>query len=292
MSRKAEKMNHKTILSNGIEMPYLIQGLPLIMGLKNINQKQFLDIIINSVNAGIHGFDTSHDYGESEHFLGRSVNFLIKEGYKRDDFFIVTKIGNSQQYEGLIEKYVDKALRTMRLDYIDVVLLHWPVPNYYIDNWKKLEKIYEKGKIKAIGIANTRVRHLETLLSSDIEIVPHVVQTEIHPFNSCEDVRLYCQRNKIGLQSCSSLCLMIDKVRKNPILNTIANNNNCSVAQVMLLWLINKNISPVFRAFKEKHIKEMSSLFEITLSESEICEIDSLNENFRFHPESLNCAGF
>lgn len=285
-------MKHKKILSNGIEMPYLIQGLPLIMGLKNINQKQFLDIIINSVNAGIHGFDTSHDYGDSELFLGRSVNCLMRDGYKRDDFFIVTKIGNSQQYEGHIEKYVDKALQTMHLEYIDVVLLHWPVPDYYINNWRKLEKIYEKGKIKAIGLANTRVRHLEALLSTDIEILPHVVQTEIHPFNSCEDIRFYCKKNQISLQSCSSLCLMIDKVKKNPILNRIANNNNCSVAQVMLLWLIHKDVSPVFRAFKENHIKEMSRLFELTLSDSDIREIDTINENYRFHPESLNCAGF
>ena len=187
---------------------------------------------------------------------------------------------------------MDLALKTMKLDYIDLVLLHWPVPNYYIPNWKKLEKVYAKGKVKAIGIANTRIRHLENLLKADIQESPHVIQTEIHPFNSCEDLRVFCNQNKIVLQSCSSLCTMIDKVKKNRVLNDVAKEQGKSVAQIMLRWLIQLNIAPIFRAFKENHIREMSALFDFELSEDNMAEISNLNEDFRYHPESLNCAGF
>lgn len=286
-------MNNNIIkLSNGSEMPFLFQGLPLIMGLKSIGRKQFEDIVTSSMENGIYGFDTSHDYGKSEEYLGHSFGKLMKNGKNRELFFVVTKIGNGQQYEGHIEDYVDLALKTMKLDYIDLVLLHWPVPDHYIPNWKKLEKVYAKGKIRAIGIANAQVRHLEKLMKADITEKPHVVQTEIHPFNSCDDLKEFCNQNNIAMQSCSSLCLMIDKVKKNPILNRIAEEKGKSVAQVMLRWLIQQNIAPIFRAFKQNHICEMRDLFDFSLNDDDLIMISSLNENYRFHPESLNCVGF
>lgn len=111
------------------------------------------------------------------------------------------------------------------------MLLHWPVPDHYIENWKKLEKIYRKGKVKAIGIANARVRHLKAM--EDVaEIMPHVVQTEIHPFNVCEDLQEYCKSKHIALQACSSLCLMITLVKENPILLQLGVKYNKSVAQI------------------------------------------------------------
>lgn len=285
-------MIQKIQLSNGKEMPFLFQGLPLIMGLASLGSKQFECIVSDSINNGIYGFDTSHEYGNSEKFLGLSFKKIMEKGLNRDDFFVVTKIGNGQQYEGHIEEYVDKALKTLKLDYIDLVLLHWPVPDLYIPNWKKMEKVYEKGKVHAIGIANARVRHLENLLKADINESPHVVQTEIHPFNSCENLRYFCYQHSIALQSCSSLCLMIDKVKNNPILNEIAKNKGKSVAQIMLRWLIQLNVAPVFRAFNQDHIHEMSELFNFELFEDEMSKLSTLNENFRYHPESLNCAGF
>lgn len=285
-------MNNTIRLSNGKEMPFLFQGLPLIMGLKSIGRNQFEEIVANSMSNGIHGFDTSHDYGKSEDYLGSSFQELMKKGINRDDFFVVTKIGNAQQYEGHIEDCVELSLKTLQLDYIDLVLLHWPVPDHFIPNWKKLEKVYESGKVGSIGIANARVRHLKQLLDSDINEKPHIVQTEIHPFNSCEEIRTYCKQQDIALQSCSSLCLMIDKVKKNPLLNRMASKYEKSVAQVMLRWLIQLNIAPIFRAFNEKHIVEMRELFNFNITKEDIDRISSLNENYRFHPESLNCAGF
>ncbi len=283
---------NNVVLSNGISMPRLIQGLPLIMKLAKINKAEFIQIVRTSFDAGISAFDTSHDYGKSEEYLKYAFRELEESGVERKCFFVTSKIGNSQQYAGNIEKYVDDSLKTMGLDYLDLMLLHWPVPGLYIDNWKKLEKVYKKGKIKSIGIANAQIRHLKALLSSEIEIVPHVLQTEIHPFNSCEDIRAYCNKNKISLQSCSSLCLMIDKVKYNSLLNELGSKYGKSVAQIMLKWLLQNNVSPVFRAFKQKHIEEMKDLFDFTLSEDDMKKISGLNENYRYHPESVNCAGF
>lgn len=278
-------------LSNGIDMPRLFQGLPLIGGLASIDRNRFLSIIRNSYKYGIKGLDTSHDYGKSEEFIKYSIKKLKNEGIDRSSFFICTKIGNSQQYEGKIEAYVDSSLKIMGLDYIDLMLLHWPVPGKYLENWHKLGKIYEKGKVRAIGIANAQVRHITNLVENS-EFHPHVVQTEIHPFNTCEEVREYCVENNIALQACSSLCLMIDMVKYNPILLSLSAKYEKSVAQIMLRWSLQSNIAPIFRAFKEQHMLEMSDLYSFDISKEDMLLIDALNVNFRYHPESLNCAGF
>lgn len=285
-------LKENIILSNGVEMPRIFQGLPLIMGLSNVNFKTFKTIIENSLKANIKGLDTSHDYGKSEEFIGKSIKSLIQEGKaQRSDFFVTSKIGNGQQYEGNIEKYVDKSLKLLGLKQLDLMLLHWPVPNHYIENWKKLENVYKSGKVRAIGIANVRVRHLKAM-ENCVEIMPHVVQTEIHPFNTCEEERTYCNVHHITLQACSSLCLMIPMVRENPILMQMGDKYNKSVAQIMLRWSIQNNIAPIFRAFKAHHIKEMSELFSFEISEADMQIISNINIDYRYHPESLNCAGF
>lgn len=280
-------------LSNGLEMPRCIQGLPLIMGKEKITYKEFFEIIKNSILNNIMGFDTSHDYGKSEEFIGKSISELIKAGeIKREDVFITSKIGNSQQYEGEIEDYIDESLQKLKVEYIDCMLLHWPVPNIYIDNWRKLEKVYNNGKVKSIGLANAKVRHIVALEQSDVNIIPHVIQTEIHPFNTNVDLRDHCFKKNIALQACSPLCQMIPEVTDNSLLRMLSNKYGKSIAQLMLRWSLQQNINPVFRAFKVHHIKEMSNLFSFNISSDDMVLIDSLNQNYRFHPESSNCAGF
>jgi len=278
-------------LYNGVVMPKLIQGLPLIMGL-NMPQKQFDEIIRCSLRCNIYAFDTSHDYGKSERYLGNALSLLCKEKINRKDIFIVTKIGNGQQYAGNISECVDQALKTLQTDYIDLMLLHWPVPNHYIENWKKLEKVYESGKVKAIGIANAQVRHLEALLSADINCAPHVVQTEIHPFNTCRDLVDYCKEKNIALQACSALCMMISMVKENTVLQSIAKQKNRTIAQIILRWHVQQTIAPVFRSYDEKHLEEMREIYNFELSLPEMEVISGLNSDYRYHPESLNCPGF
>lgn len=290
--RSSSSNSEFVTLGNGVKMPRLFQGLPLICGLDSIGLKDFIEIVRNSVEFGVYGFDTSHDYGKSEEFLKESFIKLQQEGVSREKLFVVSKIGNAQQIEGNIAECVDTSLRTMGLDYIDLMLLHWPVPGFYTENWSRLIDVYRSGKVRCIGIANAQVRHLEALAKTGLEVQPQVVQTEIHPFNSCGEVRGYCANHGIALQSCSSLCLMIDKVKKNPLLLELGAKYGKSVAQIMLRWLLQINIAPVFRAFKKKHLQEMQDLFRFNISEQDMAAIASLNEDYRFHPESLNCPGF
>jgi diketogulonate reductase-like aldo/keto reductase len=286
-------MNNKIMLYNGISMPSLIQGLPLIMSMKKINFCAFERIITSSVKNGINGFDTSHDYGKSEKYLGKAIRGFEKRGVlKREDIFITTKIGNGQQYEGNIEYHVNMALDRLRVTYIDLMLLHWPTPNCYINNWKKLEKIYESGKIKSIGLANCTERHLFALFNSGIKYKPHVVQFEYHPFRTVAGLVKMCKDNNIAVQAYTSLCQMIPLVTENELLKKLVVKYKKTIAQILLRWDMQQNIVPIFRSYNENRIRENTQIFDFVIDEYDMQQIFGLNIDYKYHPESMNCPGF
>lgn len=294
MILKHTKMNnHYIILRNEVKMPLLIQGLIMICGFEKLKIEKFHNIMSDTISTGIYGFDTSHDYGKSELFIGKSLDRLLKERViSRDDLFIQSKIGNEQQYLGNIEDCVDEALKKLHIDYLDLMLLHWPTPDFYVENWKKLEQVYQKGKIKAIGIANVQIRHLEALIKHSCDILPHVIQTEIHPLYINDDLLNYCVENNIVVQACTPLCCMIDMIRHNPILIRLAQKYNRSIAQIILRWHYQRNTIIVFRAYNKTHMEETANIFDFSLENDEIIEISSLNCHYRYHPESLNCPAY
>lgn len=115
------------------------------------------------LKVGFRAFDTARDYG-NEPIVGQVMKeCLAEQGLKREDVFITTKIGNGQQKLGNIEEQVDISLKNLQTDYIDLWMMHWPYPGYYVDTWHKMEKIYKSGKVRAIGMANFRIRHFEHL---------------------------------------------------------------------------------------------------------------------------------
>ena len=280
------------ILNNGVKMPLVIQGLSLLNN-SNLSFDNFYDVLCVSIKSGIRAFDTSHAYGDSEKFTGKAINQLLTEGrISRDELFITTKIDNEQQYSGDIEQAVDDALQTLRLEYLDCMLLHWPLPNKYIDNWDKLTSVYKKGKVKSIGFANMQERHLDKLIACGAKEIPHIIQIEHHPFYTNEKL---CQRllnEGIGIQAYSSLCRRVSFVTENEILRQLAQKYGVSIASIILRWDIQRGIAPIFRSFNPKHIHELLRFRDIELSKEEITDISNLNINYKFHPESVCCPGY
>lgn len=273
-------------LSNGFEMPCLIQGIPLAGPNAGMGFKEFDKIVHLSIDCGVRAFDTSAAYGPSEEAIGKIMPTL-----KREDLFFTTKISNDQQAKGNIEECVDRALRLMKTDYIDCMLLHWPYPGY-IDNYKILEKEYKKGKLRSIGIANTQVRHIKRLRQDDITVMPHIMQTEVHPFRTEKEMLKACKENGIVIQACSSLMGMRPMVLRNSVLNQLAEKYEKTLSQIVLRWHIQRGIAPVFRAFKEHHLKQSTDVFSFELSAEDVEKISTLNQDYRLHPESMNCPGY
>lgn len=281
------------MLSNGVEMPLLIQGLPLILDFKDVSKKDFTDLILYSMRSGVRAFDTSREYGMSENYIGYALRQAFKEQVaKREDIFITTKIGNREQYEGRIEAYVDHSLRTMKLEYIDLMLLHWPTPDCYIENWGKLEKVYKSGKVRAIGMANCLERHLQAIGEAGFDTLPQVVQFEYHPFRTVPSLVAYCKAHGMQMQAYSALCLMIQMVVENRLLKELAVKYHCSIPQIMLRWVMQQDIAPIFRTYKMKNLKSNLELDGLVLEKEDMQRLFELNINYKYHPESLNCAGF
>jgi len=280
-------------LSNGAQIPMQMMGTSVWdrVGDWKTLQSKMNNAISYCVTNGLAGLDTSRDY-HNESQLGIIFQKLISSGEcSRDNIYITTKVGNGQQRYRRMADEISQSLKALRLEYVDLWLLHWPLPDYWIDNWKQLCDIYETGKVKAIGIANCRERHLEELLKNGLPL-PHVVQIEHHPFRTVPNFLKICAENYIQVEAYSSNCLMLPFVRNNNVLNRIASSHNKSVAQIMTRWHIQHRVIPIFSSFSINHIKENIDVYDFELSDEEMQQIFALDEDYKYHPESLNCPGY
>ncbi len=159
----------------------------------------------SSLDLGYRSIDTAALYGNEE-----SVGQGIKEsGIPREELFITTKVWNTDQgYESTLAAF-EKSIKKLHLDYIDLYLIHWPVKGKYIETWKALEKLYQEGKVKAIGVSNFQVHHLKDLVANSTE-KPVVNQVELHPRLIQEEVRTYCKQMDIAVEAWSPLSRGLD----------------------------------------------------------------------------------
>jgi len=274
------------VLNNGVMMP------PIVETTNWMDYPQMKTLVTEGLKVGFRAFDTARDYG-NEPIVGRVIKECLKQqGMKREDVFITTKIGNSQQALGNIEEQIDMSLRNLQTDYVDLWMMHWPYPDYYVDTWHKMEKVYKSGKVRAIGMANYRVRHFEHLFKEGVEIIPHCVQFELHPMRTAEDIVSYCREKNIAIQAYSPLCRMIEPIRNSELLKAIAEAHKKSIAQVILRWHYQNHTVPVFKSLKPHRLKENFDIFDFELSEDEMKKVSSLDQDYKYHLESASCPGY
>lgn len=279
-------MMSKILLSNGVEMP------PIVETTNWMDYPVMKELVSAGLKIGYRAFDTARDYG-NEDVVGRVMKeSLAEQGLKREDVFLTTKIGNSQQTLGNIEEQVDISLQNLQTDYIDLWLMHWPYPDHYVDTWRKMERIYKSGKVRAIGMANFRIRHFEHLFKEGVDVIPHCVQMELHPLRTAEDIVAYLRERNIVVQAYSPLCRMIPKIRENVLLKAIADAHGKTVGQVILRWHIQNQTVPVFKSLKPKRLQENLDIFDFALSDEEMKTVSSLDEDYKYHLESTSCPGY
>lgn len=243
-------------------------------------------VVSCAIENGIRTFDTAPSYG-AEKILAR---ILLESGLKRDDFAIQTKIDAWQMMDGNIEKFVDSAMQKMNVQYIDNLLIHWPLPDYLEDTWNKFQKIKASGKVLKIGICNTRSRHLKSY--DAVGISPDIVQVERNPLRTCEREIAFCKQKGIEVQAYSPLCKMDKRLSESSIIQSLAKKYDKSIGQIILRWHIDTEIIPIFTSTKEQRIREYADLFNFTLHIDDIAAISALNINYKFYLESCFCPGF
>lgn len=244
-------------------------------------------IVQSAFDVGIPAFDTAPSYG-TEEMLGKALANVA--GQKRDSFFCSDKIDAKQMYEGKVKQHVEQRLRMMRLDYFDLQLIHWPLPQYVDRTWKQMSELKSEGKIKSIGICNVRVRHLEQYAT--LGIIPDYVQIERHPLNTCKAEVDYCHNHNIKVMAYSPLGRMLPEIRSSKILSDIASKYGKNIGQVILRWHLDSDVIPVFGTRKEQRLRENTDINDFKLTEQEADSIEMMNNNTKIFLESWGCPKF
>lgn len=262
-------------LNNGIEMPILGFGVFQI----NDNDET-ADCVKIAIKHGYRSIDTAMIYG-NEAGVGKGIK---ESGIKREDLFITTKVWNSDQGYDETLKSFESSMERLMLNYLDLYLIHWPVPknNKYIETWKALETLYRDGKVRAIGVSNFNISHLENIITQ-CNIVPAVNQVEFHPWFLQTELFAYMKQKGIFAEAWSPLGhgALLD----NEILIEIAKKYNKTVAQVIIRWDIQKNVITIPKSSKEDRIASNANVFDFELSDQDIKTIESLNKNHRTGPD-------
>ena len=265
-------INTTFTLNNGVEMPLFGLG---------VFKSQDGDEVINAINwaldAGYRLIDTAAIYG-NEVGVGAAIR---NSGVPRDEIFVTTKVWNSAQREGRVLEAFDESLEKLGLDYVDLYLVHWPVKGKYKETWKQLESLVKTDRVRAIGVSNFLPHHLDDLMQ-DAEIVPAVNQVEFHPRLQQPELIAACRNYGILPQAWSPI--MKGRVLDVPELVEIGNQYGKSAVQVTLKWMLQRNISTIPKSVKEARIQANSDLFDFTLTDDEIAQINQLDTGGRIGP--------
>jgi diketogulonate reductase-like aldo/keto reductase len=271
-----KSLKDTTILHNGVKMPWF--GLGVYKA--QVGEETF-QAVKAAIKAGYRSIDTAAFYENEE-----SVGQAIKEaGVPREDLFITTKVWNSDQRNDTVLQAFETSIKKLDLDYVDLYLVHWPVKEKYKETWKVLEDLYRQGLVRAIGVSNFNIHHLEDL-QADAQIKPMVNQVELHPFLTQPELRDYCKKQEIQIEAWSPLGR--GRLLDHPVLKEIGANHNKSTAQVILRWDLQNRIVTIPKSITESRIIENASIFDFALTESEMGKINDLNENRRFGTDPDN----
>lgn len=268
-------------LNNNILMPCL--GL----GTYPMNGDSLVQTIRYATQIGYCSFDTATAY-KNEEFIGPAILASMNSGIKREELFITTKISNKWQRDGDIRRTFYSSLERLRLDYLDLYLMHWPNPGTYIDTWKRMEELYAEGKVRAIGVSNFHEHHLEHLLEH-AQIIPAVNQIELHPLLSQREIVNYCESLGIKIISYSPLARMDEKLIQHEVLREIALRHQKTVPQIILRWNLEMGYAVIPKTENPKRLTENFEIFEFELTKEEIHAINSINEDYRVRNNPDTC---
>lgn len=268
-------------LNNGVEMP----GFGL--GVYKVEEEIAVEAVKTALKNGYRGIDTA-SYYKNEKGVGKGIK---ESGIPREEIFVTTKVWNDEQgYENTLKAF-EQSLDRLGLDYLDLYLIHWPVKGKFKETWRAMEKLYEEGSVRAIGVSNFHVHHLKDLMK-DSNIKPAVNQVELHPHLTQFDLRKFCQEQNIQIEAWSPL--KKGRIFDEPVLKEIADKYGKTPAQVILRWDIQHQIITIPKSTKEERIIENADVFDFSLTAEEMKRIDQLNKNERTgtNPDSFDDENF
>jgi methylglyoxal/glyoxal reductase len=269
-----------TTLPNGVKMPWLGLGV-----FKVEDGSEVVNSVKTALEVGYRSIDTAAIYGNEEG-VGKAI---AESTVPREELFITTKVWNANHgYEATLAAF-DVSLEKLGLDYLDLYLIHWPLPSQgkFVETWKALEKLYKDGRVRAIGVSNFKVHHLEEIIAN-CEIIPMVNQVEYHPRFNQRELHDFCKRHGIQLEAWSPL--MQGGMLEEPDLVEIAKKYNKSTAQIIIRWDLQTGVVTIPKSVKPHRIAENADVFDFELSLEDMEKINALNQDQRMFadPDDFN----
>ncbi|WPS87808.1 aldo/keto reductase [Brevibacillus halotolerans] len=276
----AKNLQDTTALHNGIKMPWFGIGV-----FKVEEGSELVAAVKSAIKHGYRSIDTAAIYG-NETSVGQAIHEGIQEAnISREDLFVTSKVWNADLgYEATLAAF-ETSLNKLGLEYLDLYLIHWPVKGKYKEAWRALEKLYKDGRVKAIGVSNFQIHHLEDLMG-EAEVKPMINQVEFHPYLTQKELITFCRTHDIQMEAWSPL--MQGQLLDNPVLQEIADKHGKTVAQVILRWDLQHGVVTIPKSTKEHRIVENASVFDFELTQEEMNRIDALNQNHRVGPDPDN----
>lgn len=268
-----------TTLHNGVKMPWMGLGV-----WQSAEGEEVESAVRTAIEVGYRSIDTAAIY-KNEAGVGRAIR---DSGINREELFVTTKVWNSEQgYDSTLRAF-EESRQKLGLEYLDLYLIHWAKPATYKETWRALEKLYADGLVRAIGVSNFQVHHLQDLMNN-FEIKPMVNQVEFHPFLTQQAVYNFCKEQGIQMEAWSPL-MRGGELLGHPTLQELAQKYEKTPAQIVLRWDLDKGVVTIPKSVRAERIKENSQIFDFQLEAGEIEAISQLNKNqrsFEYDPDNV-----
>lgn len=261
--------DHIVLVSNGVQMPQFGLGT-----YKMTDPEQTIGAVEKAVSLGYRAIDTASIYG-NEKEVGEAIR---NSGVMRENLFVTSKVWNDEQgYDETLRAF-ERSLEALGMDYLDLYLTHWPVRDKFLDTYRAIERLYDEKLIRATGVSNHHVSHLEQLFTV-ANIRPMVNQVELHPLLTQEPLRQFCKEHQIAITSWSPLAR--GRLLDDATLLAIGVKYGKTAAQVIIRWHIQHDLIVIPKTMTPERIKDNSEVADFELSEEEMAVIDAMNRNER-----------
>jgi 2,5-diketo-D-gluconate reductase A len=265
------------------------QSIPQFgFGVFQIPPKDTAKAVSSALEAGYRHVDTAEMYG-NEAEVGEAI---AASGLDRAEVFITSKLNNDAHEPDAAREAFDGTLKALGVDYVDLFLIHWPLPTRYdgdfVSTWKTLEEFYREGRARSIGVSNFQPQHLRRL-HGQTDIIPAINQIEAHPYLTQDDVRSFCAQHQIAVEAWSPLGK--GTVLDDPVIGRIAERIGKTPAQVVLRWHIQRGDIVFPKSVTPDRIRENIDIFDFELSGADVNDITLLNKNERTGPDPDKFTG-
>lgn len=256
-------------LNDGVEIPQL--GF----GVFQIKPDETASAVKTALDIGYRHIDTAEMYGNE-----KEVRQGIRDaGLERGEVFITSKLNNGFHKPDDARRAFDQTLKALDSDYVDLFLIHWPLPTLYdgdfVSTWKVFEEFARDGRARSIGVSNFQVAHLNRL-ADETDTVPSVNQIEVHPYFGNDEVRAYGREHGIATEAWAPIAQ--GKVLDDPVINRIAGSRDKTPAQVVLRWHIQRGDIVFPKSVTSARVKSNFELFDFELDDSDMDAISALNK--------------